>query len=201
MDQGKLHVIAGRRDSGKTTLLKIVGGRSLMQMFDGQGYLFVPQHLRVLHISKDPLFFVGSLLDNLVYGVPAGDKDSKIERVMNICKGLNILPETLALISEDKKTRIAHWNEELSRSDRQLLNIARGLVANPEVLCVHKPSMGLGPNTIPIVLGALRDYVAHRGIHQDHDRYFFRRPRTCVYSLSTEADLQYADEVHHPFEL
>merc|ERR1712196_495152 len=113
--------------------------------------------------------------------------------------GINILPETLKLIPPDKDQRVAPWNEELSRSDRQLLNIARGLIANPEVLCVHKPSMGLGPNTVPIVLGALKSYVAHRGLDQDVERYFFRRPRTCIYTLSTEADVEYADEVHHPF--
>jgi ABC-type multidrug transport system fused ATPase/permease subunit len=200
MQQGMLHLIAGRRDSGKTTLLKIIGGRTLMQTFDGQGYLFVPQHLRVLHIAKDPLFFMGTLYDNLTYGVPLGDKDRRIERIVNICKGLNILPETMSLISEDGKGQhIARWNEELSRSDRQLLNIARGLVANPEVLCVHKPSMGLGPNTIPVVLGALRSFVALRGVDQDNERYYFRRPRTCIYTLSTDADMQYADVIHRPF--
>merc|ERR1711907_567350 len=142
---------------------------------------------------------MGTLFDNLVYGVHEGDKDGRIERVLDICKSLNILPETMALISKDKG-KTANWSEELSRSDRQLLNIARGLVANPEVLVVHKPSMGSGPNTVPIVFAVLRQYVAGRGIEQDMERLFFRRPRTCICSLSTEADMQYADEVHHPFD-
>merc|ERR1711907_106764 len=119
---------------------------------------------------------MGTLFDNLVYGVHEGDKDGRIERVLDICKSLNILPETMALISKDKG-KTANWSEELSRSDRQLLNVARGLVANPEVLVVHKPSMGLGRNTVPIVMRSLQTYVSHRGIDQDLDRFYFRRPR------------------------
>jgi ABC-type bacteriocin/lantibiotic exporter with double-glycine peptidase domain len=200
LQQGKLHLIAGRRACGKTTLLKIIGGRHLMLTGPDTGFLYVPQHLRVLHISREPLFFRGSLYQNLTYGVPPGDKDGHIDRVMKICKVLNIRPETSALISEVDDGRPIHWNEELCRSDRQILNIARGLVANPEVLCIHKPCMGLGPNTIPIVLGALKTYVDQRGMHQDVQRYWFRRPRTCIVTFSSEADMEHADEVHHPFK-
>lgn len=200
MQQGMLHLIAGRRDTGKTTLLSIIGGRTLMQHCKDQGFFFIPQHLRVLHISKEPLFFKGTLLENLTYGVHHGDKDGRLERVLNICRGLGVLPEALELISEDKKARVCCWNEELSRSDRQLLNLARGLVANPEVLCVHKPSMGLGPHTVPTVLGALKTFVAQRGMYQDVDRYYFRRPRTCIYTLASPTDMKFAHEVHHPLD-
>jgi ABC-type multidrug transport system fused ATPase/permease subunit len=197
--QGKLHVLAGRRGSGKTTLLELVGQHSLPQHQVGDGFLFVPQHLRCLHISKEPLFYLGTLFDNLTYGVQQGDKDGFIERVLNICKRLHITKQTLKLIITDADAEICHWSQVLSRSDRQILNLARGLIANPEVLVIHKPSMGLGPKTVPIVFQSLRGFVALRGVEQDPMRYFFRRPRTCIVSFTADADLAYADEVHYPF--
>jgi ABC-type branched-subunit amino acid transport system ATPase component len=196
--QGKLHVLAGRRGSGKTTLLKLIGSRTLKQA-GSPGFLVVPAHLRVLHISKEPLFFAGTLYENLTYGVQKGDKDGRLERVLNICKGLDIKDDVTKLISDDKAAEIARWCDVLSRSDCHLLNLARGLITSPEVLCVHKPSMGLGPNTVPVVFRMLRTFVRHKGVEQDLSRVFFRRPRTCIISFTTEVDLSYADEIHYPF--
>jgi len=198
--QGKLHLLAGRRGTGKTTLLKIIGHRTHMVMSrPEQGYMFIPRHARSLHVSETPLFFLGTLYENLTYGVHEGDKDGRIERVVSICKGMNIMPKTLALISTGADARRAHWNEELSRSDAHILNIVRALVANPEILCIHRPTMGLGPNTVPYVLGGLRAFVRLRGVEQNPERFLFRRPRTCIFTTSTEADLEWGDEVHRPF--
>jgi len=196
MMQGRLHCIAGRRGCGKTTLLSMIAGRLLID--PGDGVLAVPSHLRVLHISKEPLFFTGSLYENLVYGVLHGDKDGRIERVLSICQGLDIKDDVLKMIDAAEDAPVEHWYDVLSRSDCQLLNMARGLVASPEVLCIHKPSMGLGPNTVPVVFNMLRTFVRAKGVVQDPSRYFFRRPKTCIFTFTSEVDLQYADEVHYP---
>lgn len=197
--QGLLHIVRGKRDTGKTTLVSLIGCRMLVQTTEAQGYLFIPQHLTSLHVSRDPLFFDGTLYANLTYGVQEGDANGRVERVLTICRGLNIMPKTLALISDKSSAPVAKWNEELSSSDRHILNIVRGLVANPEILCVHKPSMGMGVNTLPAVMNALKTFVALRGLEQDPERFLFRRPRTCICTSSTPADLDWADMVHSPF--
>jgi len=198
MEQGKLHILSGRRGSGKTTLLRLIGLRIPKQR-ESSGSLLMPAHLRVLHISKEPLFFSGTLYENLTYGVIKGDKDGRIERVALICQGLQIQPNTLALISSNEGAEVARWGDVLSKSDCQLLNLARGLVTNPEVLCVHKPSMGLGPHTVPVLFGMLQAFVQQRGVEMDGERYFFRRPRTCIYTSSGDGDEAFADVVQDPF--
>lgn len=195
LDQGKLHMIVGRRGCGKTTLLKLIGCRHVKHEAQ-EGSIVLPTHLRLLHISKEPLFFSGTLFDNLTYGVLKGDKDGRLERVLRICKGLDIKEDVLNMITDEPDAAIAQWSQILSRSDCHLLNIARGIVTSPDILCVHKPSMGLGPNTVPIVFRLLRTYVSHRGVGHDPQRYFFRRPRTCIFTFTTEVDKQYADVVH-----
>lgn len=195
MAQGNVHIIAGRRGTGKTTLLSLIGKRMIKQA-DSEGSLLVPAHLRVLHVSKEPLFFTGTLYDNLTYGVAKGDRDRDLARVVSICRGLDLKEKTIAMISDAPDAAVNRWAQILSRSDCTLLNLARGLVASPEVLCVHKPSMGLGPNTVPGVMGMLRKFVKERGVFQNVARYHFRRPRTCIFTFNTKGDEAYADEVH-----
>jgi ABC-type multidrug transport system ATPase subunit len=196
--QGKLHLLTGRRGTGKTTLLRLLASR-IIKHSDSHGSLIVPMHLRVLHVSKDPLFFEVSLYDNLTYGVLKGDKDGRIERVVEICKALGIQPNTIRMISDQADADVAKWSDVLSRSDCQLLHMVRGVVTNPEVLCIHKPSMGLGPNTVPVVFKMLQTFVKHRGVCMDKERYFFRRPRTCIYTFNRDGDEVFADRVHDPF--
>merc|ERR1719247_1050736 len=57
LKQGLLHGIAGSRRSGKSTVLRLIGGRALPNPDAPPNSLYVPQHLRTLHVSKDPLFF------------------------------------------------------------------------------------------------------------------------------------------------
>jgi len=197
--QGLLHGIAGVRRSGKSTLLRLIGGRTLPNPDAPENSLFVPQHLRIIHVSKQPLFFRGTLYDNLVYGVPEGDKDGGAERVLSICRHLNLTGKTLSLISADKGAQVSNWSELLPSSDQHLLNIVRALVCNPEVICIHQPSLGMGPRTLKILFRSLKLFVLHRGIAQDLDRFYFRRPRTCIISTVSEEDTHHVDEMHRPF--
>jgi ABC-type branched-subunit amino acid transport system ATPase component len=200
LKQGLLHGIAGSRRSGKSTVLRLIGGRAVPNPDAPPNSLYIPQHLRTLHVSKDPLFFHGTLYENLVYGVTAGDdKDGKLERVLNICKSLNVAPSSLALISTEKDAKVANWSEVLPASDQHLLNIVRALICNPEVVCVHQPSLGVGVETQAMLFKSLKVFVLQRGLFQDLNRYYFRRPRTCIISTMTENDLRYVDEVHYPF--
>lgn len=198
MHQGGLHVVCGHRASGKTTLLKLLGSKILPQR--NEGFLFVPQHLRILHVSKEPLFFRGTLLENLTYGVLHGNKDGRLERVLKIVKGFELDAHVLEQISDKEDAKVDCWNDVIARSDLHLLNIVRGLIASPEVMILHKPTWGLGPRTVPVVFKMLKTFVSHRGVEQDLNRYLLRRPRTCIFSFTMQADLMYADVVHNDFE-
>jgi len=198
--QGKFHGIQGTRGAGKSLLLKLCGARTLMKPSE-DGYLFIPMHLNVLHISKEPLFVLGTLYENLTYGVrEPGNKDGRIERVKEICRQLGIPRRTMDMISDAEDAKTAVWSEVLPHCSKHLLNIARGLIASPEILVIHKVSAGLGPRTKPIVFKALQKFVTNRGIEQDPRNIFFRRPRTCIISIASEDDARYVDEVHEPLD-
>merc|ERR1739848_857023 len=102
----------------------------------GQGNVLIPPHLRVLHVSQDSLFIKDTLYNNLTYGNAKDDHEASPQRVMEICKKLQIpdwIIEFLDEKQEKKYKEICEWGEVLSLTQRTLLNFARALVSNPEI--------------------------------------------------------------------
>jgi len=192
--QGELISFVGPRSEGKTTLLKILGGVVLPEVGeDGPGF-FIPSHLRVLHISPEAIFFHGTLLDNICFGVRKGDSDGDIDRVKKVCRRLG-LPETVMSMFDSEEERV--WGEVLSLTQRHLLSLARAFIANPEVLCIHKPTMPFDEVNSREVFKILREYVDEKGLEQDPASKHLRRPRTCLITSSRMGGIQASDKVFH----
>ena len=68
-----------------------------------------------------------------------------------------------------------NFNSAFSRSERQLLNLARALVVNYELLIIHKPISGLGTGKARQVIDNLQEFVEHRGAVLDPEAYPLRR--------------------------
>ena len=64
-------------------------------------------------------------------------------------------------------------------------------------MIIHKPTEGLDERHSKDVILLLREYVDWKGIEQDPEMFFMRRPRTCI-SSSTKADaVVLSDQVFH----
>jgi len=191
ISQGEFVALVGPRGQGKSTLLRILGGVILPDISGKDGRFFVPSHLRVLHVSMEPLFFSGTLLENLTFGVAKGDQDSSKTRVVAICQRLS-LPDDIQRLVESEDTT---WIHVLSQTQRCLLTICRALVANFEVCCMHKPALVFDDLTAKMVLEVLKEYVEERGVVQDSHTRHLRRPRTCIITASSTTGLDLADRV------
>jgi len=198
--------MGGPKGEGKSTLLKLIGGVILPKPSEG---FFVPAHLRILHVSEEALFFVGDLYENLVFGVQKNDPDGDRERVRSICKRLGLDPGLLtgiddAVVPAQYLTTAAvtasysgtEWLESLSSTQRSLFALVRSLVANPELMCIHKPTMAYDEKTSLLVLNILKDFVRSKGVEQDSSKRHLRRPRTCIMTSSKLLHVAYADKVY-----
>lgn len=113
VSQGKLVAVVGPANSGKATLMRLIG----QMLFPSSGCVLIPLHLRVLHISREPMLFRGSPWQNLTFGFerdapPVGD-----ERVMRVLRLLD-METTDRLLKEPACQRISsvarpsvHWRE------------------------------------------------------------------------------------------
>jgi len=118
--QGQLVAVAGPKGCGKKTLLELIAGILLPT---GHTKLFVPPHLRVLHVSKDPQLLPEiTLFENLTFG-PSDGQDEEEERVLAICRRLGLSADAVKLVEASiqrqgdvKKSRAADKLRVVERS-------------------------------------------------------------------------------------
>eukprot|EP00930_Biecheleria_cincta_P044578 TRINITY_DN30679_c0_g1_i1.p1 TRINITY_DN30679_c0_g1~~TRINITY_DN30679_c0_g1_i1.p1 ORF type:complete len:662 (-),score=92.28 TRINITY_DN30679_c0_g1_i1:29-1741(-) len=192
LEQGKLYALAGLHGQGKGTLLKIIASAFL----PGSGTCFIPPHLRTFFVPKRPLFFSGTLLENLVFGANSiEDGELGAERVIAICRRLRVPPHVLALISNAEVQERA----QLSTSEMMQLHLARALVANPEVLALEHPTAYFSEDQAKVTLDALSMHVQQRGLEVDRhgsSSAYKRRPRTVIFTTSRHLCARNADLIY-----
>merc|ERR1712032_1454952 len=185
--QGELAVVVGRKAHGKSTFLKILGG----VLLPDEGEFFVPPHLRVFHIVQYPLFFRTPLMSNLTYGLDRSDELGRLDRVNKVCRRLRVSETTMEIIKSDLER---NWDEYLSTTQKASLHLARALIASPEVLVIHKPTMFFDDPTADTVMDALQCFVHERGVDVEGDP-ILRRARTCVITASGRRFCAKADRI------
>jgi len=200
LDQGRLITLLGPHGGGKSTFLRVLGGSALPKLRQDARF-FIPAHLRVLHVPSDPVLFDCSLYQNLTFGCSKEDaeNDTDRQRVKGICLRLG-LPEDLCAQIQDTDAD-AHMEfatlSHISHTQKRLITLARALVTTPEVLVLHKPTLGMDAKAAKVILTTLRDFVDSRGLGQDADKFTLRRPRTCIYStiMNSGQEVDMADDV------
>lgn len=212
VQQGKLVALRGHHSSGKRTVLQILGH----SIFPVSGTVFVPGHLRILQVSDhNMLFETWSAWENLVFGMPEGgiDKDRvrKILEILDMTKTLKLVEDEMAgaedsevleevlrstsFAPEELPVDSRSWHEILSSTERSKMCLARALIANPEVLILHKPFLNYESEAKPLVRSAILEHKNNRGIAMDFDKVDQRRPRTVFYSVVDPRDADIADVV------
>lgn len=193
LHQGSMIAVLGRTGSGKADLLKILGGVKFPAR-SHVGRFFIPSHLRVVHIESQALFFPGTLLENLTFGVSADDPhDKSEERVLQVCRKLG-LPQRL--LSRQALAQTAfNWLEVFSEHELQLLSMARGFIANPNVLVMQTPTAGFDQQAAFQILATMREFVDCKGVALDDSQRASRSPRTCIFSAVRAQGLKVADQV------
>jgi len=213
-EQGKLYAFVGPPHEGKATLLKLLGQVLLPQ--ENGGHIFVPPHLRILHVSQQSTILATSLLKNITL-----DQDVKKlggpDRIRRICKDLGFSPGLLKtlndnlgvpdesplsvstevqVIQEGDKPEQSPWTACLSDTDHSRLTLARVFVMNPEFVVFHKPVLMFNEHEAEKMLKAVRAHVEERGLELEQRGRRFRRPRTVFFTSSTLAGVMTADRVY-----
>ena len=155
VEAGEIVTLVGANGAGKSTLLRAISGvqpiLSGSIYFDGRPIEHTPPHERVaLGIAQVPegrqLFAPLSVEDNLKLGAwtrRAIEPGTGLDRVYDLFPMLAELRHTLA--------------GALSGGQQQVLAIGRALTANPRLLLLDEPSMGLAPILVDQILNVILD--------------------------------------------
>eukprot|EP00747_Dinoflagellata_sp_TGD_P049966 gnl/TRDRNA2_/TRDRNA2_146493_c1_seq1.p1 gnl/TRDRNA2_/TRDRNA2_146493_c1~~gnl/TRDRNA2_/TRDRNA2_146493_c1_seq1.p1 ORF type:complete len:757 (+),score=170.16 gnl/TRDRNA2_/TRDRNA2_146493_c1_seq1:182-2272(+) len=184
ISQGSMVAVIGGHASGKASLLKLM----TQKIHPQTGHMFVPSHLRYLNVSELPLILEESLWINLTLG----NEEVDLQSVRSILDRLGAHRLITTLDDEFRLDRtkmggtsgIVGWWDKVSLADLQLAHLARGLVANPEVLVIHHPCQHFEKELGSLVMDILSEFVGQRGlVHEIPGNSKLQvRPRTCIYS-------------------
>ena len=144
VEEGEIVSIVGANGAGKSTLLGAISG--LLKIRSGEIYFkgervdhTEPQERVKLGIVQIPegrrLFPHMTVLDHLLVG--SFTPRAKAEREKSLGYIFNLFP-----ILKERQNQLGRT---LSGGQQQMLAIARGLMANPQILMLDEPSMGLAP--------------------------------------------------------
>ena len=144
LEKGKLTTLVGSNGVGKTTLLSTVMG--LLRpwqgsvTFEGRDVTHLAAHARakagmVLVPEGRQLFTEMTVLENLEMG--AFSKRAHANFQQNLAKVFELFPR----LGERAKQKAG----TLSGGEQQMVAVARGLMAEPEVLILDELSLGLSP--------------------------------------------------------
>jgi branched-chain amino acid transport system ATP-binding protein len=92
-----------------------------------------------------------TVLDNLRIGAHASSDKSQLNR------DLDAIYESFPVLRQ----RLGQKAGSLSGGEQQMLAIARALMANPKLLIMDEPSMGLSPVVVDRVCGIIKDIHEH----------------------------------------
>lgn len=155
IDDGQAVCLVGSNGAGKTTtmstisgLLKPAAGQILL---DGEDITGLPPHViarkGLIPVPEGRHIFAKlTVNENLIMGAfSLTDRKTQNE---NFEKAMELFPEL--------KTRLKQYGGTLSGGEQQMLAIGRALMANPKILLLDEPSMGLAPIVVNRIFDAIR---------------------------------------------
>lgn len=163
VEEGEIVALVGANAAGKSTLIKTISGiarpKSGSIKFEGQELVgMLPEKIVDLGVVQIPegrrLFPYMSILENLEMG--AYNPHARAKKSENLEKVYEMLP----LLAERK----SHMASSLSGGQQQMLAIGRAIMADPKILVLDEPTIGLAPQMVEQTFSIVKRINKESGI-------------------------------------
>lgn len=167
--EGKIISLLGANGAGKTTTLRAISGLLVTQEGEVTRGSILLDGERIEHLSPEDIVQRGivqvlegrrlyqhlSVEENLIVGaIPSGASRSEVDR--RIEQVYRYFPRL-----KDLKKRVSGY---LSGGEQQMLVIGRGLMANPRMMLLDEPSIGLAPLLVREIYHVIKQINQESGV-------------------------------------
>jgi len=161
IEEGALDAVIGPNGAGKSTLLRVISGleepdRGKIEFLGERIDEMNPHKIAKKGIAHCPerrrLFYDMTVMENIEMGAYVLKDRSKYKEL------LDFVFELFPRLKERRKQRAG----TLSGGEQQMLAIARAIVANPKLLLLDEPSLGLAPKVKDKIFVAINQ-IKHEG--------------------------------------
>jgi ATP-binding cassette subfamily B protein len=161
---GQLVALVGQTGSGKTTIASLVnrfydvtGGRILIDGVDVRGVTQESLHAQIAVVLQEPFIFTDTILSNIRYGRP----DATMEEVVRAAKMANC-HDFIEKLPEGYDTLAHERGSQFSGGQRQLLSIARAVLADTPILILDEATSAVDTQTEMLIQEALERLMKGR---------------------------------------
>jgi len=180
---GDTVALVGPTGAGKTTIANLIGrfydattGAVLIDGIDVRQVTQASLRSQVRLVPQDPFLFSRSIADNIRFGKP----DASEDEVITAAKLANA-HEFIAALPDGYDTRILEGGVNLSVGQRQLLSIARAVLADPRILILDEATANIDTVTESLIQDALENLLNDRTAVVIAHRLSTIRDADCIY--------------------
>ena len=164
IEPGETVGLVGHTGAGKTTTVSL-----LMQLYDlNHGRITidgrdlreldrVPARNSMAIVLQEPYLFHGSIIDNIRYNSP----ETSEPEVIDTAKAVGV-HETISNLASGYETMVHEAGASISVGQRQLIALARAMLADPKIVVLDEATANIDTNTELQVQQALKRLLADR---------------------------------------
>jgi ABC-type multidrug transport system fused ATPase/permease subunit len=163
-DPGQTIAIVGPTGAGKTTLINLLGrfydvsaGQVLVDGTDVRAVTRASLRRQMGVVLQDSFLFAGSVADNIRYGRLDAD-DEEVEAAAQAV-GADTFIRSL---SDGYQTELGERGGTLSQGQRQLISLARAVLADPRILVLDEATANVDTRTELVIQSALEKLLKGR---------------------------------------
>jgi ATP-binding cassette subfamily B protein/subfamily B ATP-binding cassette protein MsbA len=161
---GQTVAIVGPTGAGKSTLISLIPrfyevtlGKIVVDGYDVRDVTQKSLRDQISMVLQEPFLFSGSVMDNIRYG----EQEAQDEEIIAAAKAANA-HDFITHLPEGYQTQVGERGSMLSQGQRQLISIARAILADPRILILDEATSSVDTRTESLIQSALDRLLAGR---------------------------------------